>query len=109
MAAESCKEDVVFFLTGFGSFCGVAANPTAELVLELPPLLSKIKGVTIRSVPPPIRVSAKSCTTHELERIAEGKTPVDVWMHLGVHGSTEHILLERCAYNEGEKVRIEKY
>lgn len=91
------------FVTGFGSFMGVADNPTARLAASLR------EGAAVCAAPhrkwslescEVVQVSRRGCL-EALDRM-EAAAPADrpcVFLHLGVADGAPSARLERTAYN----------
>ncbi|KAJ4827818.1 hypothetical protein Tsubulata_026155 [Turnera subulata] len=109
MGSEGPKSGVVFHVTGFKKFQGVAENPTEKIVGNLKGFLDKT-GL-------PAGVTLGSCTV--LETAGDGARPMlyqvlesnmvntgvptneqVVWLHLGVNSGALKFLIERQAFNE---------
>ncbi|KAL6041476.1 CHRromatin Organization MOdifier domain-containing protein [Balamuthia mandrillaris] len=108
---EATKKKVIFHVTGFGKFQGVASNPTTCIIQELPRYLeenpltetaAEIKSMTVLET----SGVGSLCSLSELHLRKNRLTPSEqertsvVWLHLGVACSQNDFKLERVAWNE---------
>ena len=97
------KKRTVAYVTGFGTFHGCKVNPTEKIVGELRKSVGEGARAEISTVAlagaSVLHVSAVGCE-RELATLREklGDT-VDIWLHLGVHGSATEFHIEQIAYN----------
>eukprot|EP01102_Stenamoeba_stenopodia_P005863 TRINITY_DN16579_c0_g1_i1.p1 TRINITY_DN16579_c0_g1~~TRINITY_DN16579_c0_g1_i1.p1 ORF type:complete len:221 (+),score=23.67 TRINITY_DN16579_c0_g1_i1:50-712(+) len=102
---------VLFYLTGFGRFCGVDENPTTVLINNWPEDAMKGDGfvieaksvVEVASTDAHIAIT-KLLTTYYERKLNKEASDQDiiVWLHFGVHGeeTVNRLVLERTAWNE---------
>eukprot|EP00211_Chloroparvula_japonica_P015845 CAMPEP_0119135812 /NCGR_PEP_ID=MMETSP1310-20130426/20116_1 /TAXON_ID=464262 /ORGANISM="Genus nov. species nov., Strain RCC2339" /LENGTH=209 /DNA_ID=CAMNT_0007126749 /DNA_START=66 /DNA_END=692 /DNA_ORIENTATION=+ len=104
------EEIFAFHITGFGKFCGVENNPSAELVSRLEKDRSSFeKTLGAHYDTNIIPVSTIDVQNYMLEDcIRDAKVQrsssncTDVWVHVGVHGSTDVFNLEEVGWNEAD-------
>eukprot|EP00953_Heterococcus_sp_UTEX-ZZ885_P038840 19928-Heterococcus_DN1.PRE.2 len=111
MEQPAKAEKVVFHLTGFGKFNGVADNPTSRLMRELPVYLSQQRkelGEASRVASYTVLEVSTEGASDQLHIILNSGTTagagatngVTVYVHCGVDAKSTCFKLEEYAYNE---------